>query len=285
MIFNLKSLITVSQEIWGYTASEPALLRSLLNQLQRGDVLVMDRLYSGGNLYAEYQRAGIEFITRSQGHLKVERLKIVTTLSEGDSLVEMPLSKGHRRQDRTLPKFVQVRMIRTEVKVRGKKEIYWLMTSLLDAQKYPAQEIRRWYKKRWRMETLIEEFKLGFGADVLRSKTVQGIYKELYARVIALNLVHWLILKAARQYNHPAESLSVSAALRLSIAYSLKMSTAPAWRLRPLYEELLQHIAFSNIPYRPDRNEPRMIKREKKHYPTLKIPRTEWRKSFYAMAA
>jgi hypothetical protein len=35
----------------------------------------------------------------------------------------------------------------------------------------------------------------GLGADVLRSKTEEGIYKELYARVIAGNLIHWLILK------------------------------------------------------------------------------------------
>jgi thymidylate synthase ThyX len=132
-------------------------------------------------------------------------------------------------------------------------------------------------KKRWKVETLIEELKVWLSADVLRSKTPEGIYKELYARIIGLNLIHWLILKSAQKHTREPERMSLSAALRLAIAYSLKMSVAPPWLLPSLYETLLDHIAFSTVPCRPDRIEPRMIKRERKHYPKLKISRAEWR--------
>ena len=104
------------------------------------------------------------------------------------------------------------------------------------------------------------------------------------SRITGLNLIHWLILKAAQKHGQEVKRLSVSATLRLAASYSLKMSTAPAWQLPLLYEQMLKHIAASKIPYRPNRIEPRLKKREEKNYPRLKISRTEWR-VMHAMAA
>jgi len=284
VVFNLQTMILMGHEVGGYTTGENRLLRRRLSQLRRGDVLVMDRRYSGANLYVEYQREGLEFITRICGNRRVEKLTIIQTLDDGDLIVEMPVDIRHRCQDRTLPKVVKVRIIQTEAKIRGKRETFWIVTSLLDPRKYPAHEIQVWYKKRWKVEGLIEELKIWLGADVLRSKTPQGIFKEMYARIIGLNLIHWLILKASKKHGKPPERLSVSTTLRLTAAQSLKMSTAPAWRLPELFEQLLDKIAFSTVPYRPDRIEPRMIKRSHQHYSSLKMSRPEWR-SLYAMAA
>lgn len=267
-----------------YLSGEMDLFRGVFERFQPGDVLVADRHFSGANVYAEYLQAGIGFITRAHQALKVEKLKVLEVLADGDLIVEMRVHDSHRRKNPALPKSIHVRVIQTTAKIRGKKETFWIVTSLLDPQVYPAQEICGWTKKRWKLEGLIEELKIWLGADILRSKTVEGIYKELYARVVALNLIHWLILKAAAKHQQKPERLSVSATLRLTAAYSLKMSTAPAWRLPFLYEELLEHIASSRVPYRPDRMEPRMKKRLPKNYPKLKISRQEWR-NLYALAA
>lgn len=281
--FDLQTMILLGHEVDGYTTGEISLLRRHLPKFQRGDVLVMDRHYGGANLYAEYQRTGLEFINRIRQNLRVEKLKIVRTLAGGDLIVEMPVNALHRRQDSTLPKVVQVRIIQTQAKVRGQRETFWIVTSLLDSDQYPAHEIQSWYKKRWKVEGLIEELKVWLGADVLRSKTGEGILKEIYARILGFNLVHWLILKAGKKHGQSPERLSVSAALRLTAAQSLKMSTAPVWQLPTLFEQLLDCIAASIVPYRPNRIEPRMIKRETKYYDSLKISRPEWR-SFYAAA-
>lgn len=279
--FNLKTLITVGHRMGHYTTTEVTLFQQFMGGLKKGDVLILDRRFAGTNLYAHYQAAGLEFISRLHQRRKVEQLKIVAHFAEDDFLVEMPFSPQHRTTERP---WIQVRMIRTEAKVRGKKETFWLVTSLLDALKYPANEIKAWYKNRWKVETLIEELKILLGSDVLRSQSIEGIYKELYARVIALNLIHWLILKATDKYNLKKKPISVSAAARLASAYSLKMSRAPVWQLPQLYDELLERIARSSIYSRPDRLEPRMVKRDGKHYPQLKMPRYEWR-LLYANAA
>ena len=277
LAFDLKTLVTIGHNAGAYKRMEGELLRPLLSEFQSGDVLVGDRHFAGANLYWEYRQAGVDFITRTHHQLQVDRLKGVESFDSKDKIVQLPFSPQHRRQNPCLPKFILVRLIQTTVKIKGKKETFWIATSLLDAHQYPAQEIQGWLKKRWKVETLIEELKVWLNADVLRSKTPEGIYKELYARIIGLNLIHWLILKSAQKHAREPERMSLSAALRLAIAYSLKMSTAPAWLLPSLYETLLDHIAFSTVPCRPDRMEPRMIKRERKHYPKLKISRAEWR--------
>jgi hypothetical protein len=76
---------------------------------------------------------------------------------------------------------------------------------LLDDKKYPVDEIKALYMRRWIVEGLIEEIKIWLGGDVLRSKTVEGIHKELYARIIAFNLIRWLILRAAKQHGESVE--------------------------------------------------------------------------------
>ncbi len=275
--FDLETLINVGHQAGPCRRSEQELSKEPIKNLDPGDIIVFDRLYSGANLYVAYQRAGIEFIGRIHACLRIERLKVIQVLGAGDLLVEMPLEPHCRRRDPSLPKAIQIRVIQTRAKIEGKREDFWIATSLLDAVKYPKQELEAWQKKRWKIETLIGEMKVWLGADILRSKSVEGIYKELYARIIGLNLIHWLILKASQKHNKELDHLSVSATLRLAASYSLKMSVAPAWRLPLLYEQMLEHIAASKVSYRPNRLEPRMKKREEKKYPKLKISRTEWR--------
>ncbi len=284
LVFDLKTFVTVDHETGPYQTGETDLLRQILPKLNSGDIMVADRHYAGAKLYWEYQNAGVHFITRAHQALNVDRLKVIEVLGPGDKLIQLPIHEMYRKENPELPQSIVIRLIQSSVKIQGKRETFWIATSLLDSVKYPAQEIQGWLKQRWKAETLIEELKVWVGADVLRSKTVKGVLKEIHARVIGLNLTHWLILRAARKHHEKASRLSVSAALRLAASYSLKMSTAPVWQLPQLYDELLENIVSSKIPNRPDRVEPRMIKRETKYYPALKISRREWR-NLHALAA
>ncbi len=275
--FTLKTRITIAHHIDGYKVSEQELFRRMHGQMSTGDLVVCDRHFAGANLYVEYQRAGLEFITPAHQRLRVERLKKLREHSRHDQVVELPLTPKHRRENPNLPAHVVVRMIQVNAKVRGKKKAVWLMTSLLDAKQYPAQEIKDLYRKRWVVETLIEEQKVWLGSDVLRSKTAEGISKELYARIVAGNLIHWLVLKACKKHKIAPKRVSVSAATRLISHYSLRMSEAPTERVNALYEELLDKIARSIIPFRPNRLEPRLKKRDQKHYSILHTSRLHWR--------
>lgn len=280
----LNTMVTIGHKAGSYRTSENSLFTGIIGQLSPGDLIIGDRRYAGAKLYVEYMRAGIEFITKAHQRLNVELLKKVNILGKDDFIVQLPIPDIYRRKDHTLPQNISVRVIKTKARVRGQRKTFWLVTSLLYAKKYPAEEIRTLYKKRWKLEGLIEEIKIWLGADVLRSKTEEGIYKELYARVIAGNLIHWLMLKAAKKNRKDMERISFSATVRLTASYSLKMSVAPFWMLPLLYNDLLERIANSKVAYRPGRMEPRLKKRDQKHYGLLKISRKQWR-TINALAA
>ena len=276
--FTLNTQITVSHSINHYQTSEQALLQDMFQDFHKGDLIICDRHFAGANLYVQYKKADLEFITPLHQRQNVGRLKKVKEHSPDDFLVELPLTRKHLTEDPALPEYIVVRLIEVQTKIRGRKTTLWLVTSLLDARQYPAQEIKDLYKKRWKVETLIEEIKIWLGSDILRSKTAEGIHKELYARIVAGNLIHWLILKAAKKHNKDSERISTTAATRLIHCYSLKMSEAPEERLPDLYEKLLDKIALSIVPCRPNRIEPRMKRRDLKHYPILHSSRAQWRR-------
>ena len=275
--FLLNLMTVVGHRVGAYRISENALFSELTEDLQSSDLIIGDRQFAGAKRYVEYKRAGLEFITRAHQR---DSLKVVEVLGKDDFIVQLPIPKVYLRKDPGLPASIRVRMIKGRAKVRGRKTTIWLATSLLEARKYPAGEIKLLYKKRWKVEGLIGEIKIWLGADILRSKSEEGIRKELYARLIAFNLTHWLILRSCKKHNKSPEAtqrISVSATLRLTAAYSLKMGAADDKGVVPLYEELLDKISRCNVAYRGGRIEPRMKKRDQKHYPILKISRAEWR--------
>lgn len=276
--FTLNTQITLNHRIGKYRKSEQELLRGMLGDMKTGDLIICDRHFAGANLYVEYKQTGLEFITPTHQRLNIDKLKRIKEYVQGDIVVELPLTPKHRRDNPSLPANIVVRLIEVKTKVRGKNKIFWLATSLLDPQKYPNNEIKNLYKKRWKVETLVEEIKIWLGSDVLRSKTAVGIRKELYARVVAGNLIHWLILKAAKKHKKEPDRISTTVATRLINCYTLKMSEAPVKKLGFLYEQLLDKIAGCIIPYRPNRVEPRLKRRDQKHYSILHTSRAQWRK-------
>ena len=275
--FDLFKIVAMDYKVGSYKTGENSLFSEQMSRFKDGDVIVGDRRFAGAKLYVDYARAGLHYIIRAHQRLKVGRLRVLRWLGRDDFIMLMPVQKAYRHKDPTLPDNIEVRIIKTTAIIRGRKESFWITTSLIDDEKYPADEIKALYMRRWIVESLIEEIKLWLGADILRSKTVEGIRKELYARIIAFNLIRWLMLRAAKQHGESVERISFAATVRLIAAFSLKMSTAPFWMLPSLYADLLERIAGSIVPYRPGRVEPRLKKRDQKHYSILKISRAEWR--------
>jgi hypothetical protein len=275
--FTLQTQIPISHEVGGYKTSEQALLRRMIKDMKDGDLIIADRHFAGANLYAEYKRHGLEFITRMHQRLAIDRLSVIKKYNDHDIIVQLEVQKKNRKQDPQLPEHIVVRLIKSTALIRGKKNEFWLMTSLIDNKRYPMEDIKELYKKRWKVETLIEEIKIWLSSDVLRSKTAPGIRKEIYARIVACQLIHWLMLKAAKKHKKDPGRISPLTATRLINYYSICMGTASKNKIGHLYEELLDKIAQAIIPDRPNRNEPRMKRRDLKHYPILHTTRAKWR--------
>jgi len=261
-----------------FTTSEEAMARPLWAALGPRDLLLADRSFAGSPTLARLTARGTPFLMRKNARLIVERLPVVQRLGRDDFITDLPVSKVARQRDPTLPKTVRVRFFRVTWKApSGETVTEWFVTSLLDAKTFKKKTLANLYHGRWRIETSYLEFKQTFHADVLRSKTVDNIEKEFAAHVLAYQLVRRLMAAAAEKHDARPTEISFLNAARAVVRFSHPMAAAPTWALPIYYERLLDAIAAGRIDVRPGRLEPRALTREWKHYPHLRLSRSEWR--------
>src|SRR5437870_8754470 len=98
-----------------------------------------------------------------------------------------------------LPASITVREIRRQVKRNGFRPItVTIVTTLLDPEQYPADELIELRLSRWMVEINIRHLKITLGMDVLKCKTLEGVRKERLVFLLVYNLIRVLMLTAAR---------------------------------------------------------------------------------------
>lgn len=272
------TMTVINYAIGGYRQSEWALLRPMLKTLHQGDLLLGDRHFAAAHYYAYYQSCGLDFLTRVNQKVKMSRIKRLQSYGENDFIGYMKINPVYQRADPTLPDKIMVRFIQSAISTRGRRQTVWFVTSLLDDKAYPAVDIANLYGCRWRIETLFREVKINLSADVLRSKLVDNIYKEVSARFVAINIVRMIALEAAI-LSGQVDPIRISFVhtIRAILSFSPSFAFEPIWKLPLIYEAMLIEIASNVVLERPGRNEPRAVRRERQHYPSLKTTRAQWR--------
>jgi hypothetical protein len=161
-----------------------------------------------------------------------------------------------------LPAVLCVRELRYRVAHAGfRTQMVTLVTTLLEVDLYPADALAELYHMRWQVETNLRHLKQTMGLDVLHCQRLTGVLKELTVCALVYNLVRVVMLAAAQRQGVALERISFIDAMRW-------LSTArPGEPLPPLVVN----------PHRPDRVEPRAVKRRPKPYPLLTKPRREAR--------
>ena len=225
---------------------------------------------------------GLEYLTRAHQKLKISRLKRLYEYNKNDFVAKLKIGDAYRRRNPELPKYITARFIKTTASVRGRSREIWLVTSLLDAAQYPADEIAELYLQRWRIETLFRQFKVNLSSDQLRSKSVDAISKEVAARICAINIVRTIMLEAVIENDVDPMRISFVATVRTIIAYAPAMAIRPAHQLPLIYHAMLKEIASHIVPERRGRIEPRRLAHDPKHYPRLRITRAQWRAQYAA---
>lgn len=254
-------------------------------KMTAGDVVVGDRgfcsyahlaLVFQANLHAVFrmhQKKIVDFRPRrpsakkgaSQGR---PRSRWVQRLGTHDQLVEWykPAERPRWMTDEQfarLPEKILVRELRWRIRESNHRvREVTLVTTLLDPQRYPAREIAGLFRRRWQVEVDLRDLKITLGLDVLKGRKVDTVLKEVHAFVLVHNLVRLVMLKAARRQQVEPHRLSFIDALRW---------LQPPKPNRPLPELLVN-------PERPNRLEPRCIKRHMKEYDLMTQPRHELRK-------
>lgn len=146
--------------------------------------------------------------------------RLIRKLGRFDQIVEYrrPATRPKwltAEQYAALPETLIVRELRYWTKRRGfRTRVVTLVTTLLDAEAYPLDEIASLYGRRWEIETNFAHLKTTMRMDVLHCQTVQGVLKELLMFALVYNLARLVMLAAAREQHVPHDRLSFVDALR-----------------------------------------------------------------------
>ena len=280
VLFSFLSGAIVGLATADWHTAELPMLYQLFGLLAPKDILVADRGFGNFVLLAllSHFKPGVDFIGRSARH--VDGRRRLKRLGRQDWL--MVWKKGCNPSLWlpkliwvALPKEITVRIVRGSCYLKGfRVRQVTLVTTLLDAQRYPAQEILQAYLRRWRLEMCLDDLKTTLEMDMLRSRTPEMLHKEIYAHLIAHNLIRCTMAQATSVHEVSLERLSFKGTLDALRQFTQAISQARTKKKRSeLWAKLLATLATDVIPDRPGRREPRALKRIKRKYPRLSRPR------------
>lgn len=267
----------------GKQTGENSLLQSIIEMLFPGDILLADRYYATFANIDRAQRMGYDLVMRSHHKRKLDFRRGFKQGSFDQVVVyEKPprrpvwMSKEDFAESQD---FVLVRHVRYEVKVKGfRVRKITLATTLLDPILYSVEDLAELYVQRWQVELDIRSLKTHMQMEHLRCKSPSMVRKEIYAHLIAYNLVRDLIVQTAYRFDASPKGLSHKGAVQALNAFAEKLQADSA-RIEELEEAMLESIADHRIGNRKPRVHPREIKRRPKPYPTMKRPRHAARRS------
>lgn len=194
------------------TTGENTLAKGVLGALRKGMLCLADRGFFGFEMWQKGLATGAQHLWRVKKNL---RLPCEKRLSDGSYLSRVYSSdKDRRRQSGG----ITVRVIEYRLDgVAGAEPIYRLITSILDLQQAPAQELAALYHERWEIETALDELKTHLrGAKiVLRSKTPDLVRQEFYGLLMAHFAVRALMHEAALRADEDPDQLSFLHAVRV----------------------------------------------------------------------
>lgn len=252
----------------GKGGDEQTLLRSMLDTLNRGDILLGDAYYATYFLLYELRCRGVDGVFEQYGaRRRSTDFRRGERLGSRDHLIELQkppkrpawMSQAYYEQ---APEMLKVR----ELKAGGKI----LVTTLHCPKQVPKTALKSLFKSRWHVELDLRNLKTTLGLEMLSCKTPAMAVKELWVYLLAHNLIRLIMAQSALLADCLPRELSFKHSLQLWLA----------WRQYGGLEEdddmsnLFMLIAQKRVGKRPGRTEPRAIKRRPKPYPLLTKTRT-----------
>ena len=162
-----------------------------------------------------------------------------------------------------MPESLQVRELRYTIPAKGQRtRVITLATTLLDAERHPREAVAELYRVRWQVETHFAELKTTLRMRKVKSKTEQGVLKELAVYCLVYNLVRAVMVKAAAQQGVTPDRISFIDTIR--------------WLLTAAPGEDIPRLVVN--PRREGRHEPRVVKDREDTYCKMNRPRSELQK-------
>ena len=260
--------------------SEQSMARQLWRRLEKEDVLLGDRGFCSYMDIYQLLCCGVDTVLRLHAGRNPDFHRD-QRLGHNDGLRTWSRPRRDRlactdEEYAALPPTLTVRYVRLQETVPGfRSQKIVTVTTLLDPVRYPPSALLDLYRRRWRIETHWDECKTTLRLDILRCRQPSMIEKEVLLHAIAYNLVRALMQRAAITHHQPVERISFKGTLDTLHQFTAVLHAVAAQPRKhaALLAHCLHIIAADPLPDRPNRVEPRVVKRRPKAYDRLKVPR------------
>jgi hypothetical protein len=263
----------------GKETGETALLREVLAAFAAGDVALFDRHYCSYLMIVLLLALGVDVCTRMHQCRRVD-FRRGKRLGHDDHLIVWTKPVRPEWMDEAtynaLPDQLELRELRYEVHRPGfRVSRITIATTLTDAVVHTADDIAELYGKRWHQELDIRALKQTLNAAHLRCKSPEMVRRELWTKVLAYNLIRTTVAAAAVLHRLQPRQISFTSACQYVLSSWSLLATARLSAAQALSQAilLLEQIAACRVGHRPDRCEPRVLKRRRHSYPLMKKPR------------
>lgn len=280
---------------------ELRLFREQQDTFEQDDILLGDKMFCSYFDLATLAKRGVDSVVTlwAKKRKPIREAHAIKRLGENDYLIRWKKPVWQKKAAYSkeewiaLPDTLTLRQIKVTVEEKGfRVKSFYIVTTLLDPIDYPAEEIAELYFRRWDVELNFADIKTTMKMDTLRCKSPSMVRKEMLMHFIAYNGVRWLICEAAKDREVDRCRISFKGAIQSLRQWEPQFNQAklrPAQR-RCLIEKLYASVVENIVPYRPNRKEPRCIKRRPKPYQLLTEHRstmkeTEHRSKYRAKAA
>ncbi len=268
----------------GKQMSELALFRRLHESIDEGDVILGDRHFCSFFEIADLKRRGADVVVR-QHQCRITDFRRGVRLGRYDHRVvwKKPARPDWMDEEsyREFPDELAMREVRIHIKGKGRKvrtRTLTIATTLCDPQAVRKADLAELYRRRWQAELNLRSLKTVLQMDVLRCKTPEMVRKEIWAHLLAYNLIRNVMAQAAEKSKAEPWTISFKATLQTLKAFALPLLTCAMSKLPEVIEEMLRAVARHSVGNRPDRVEPRALKRRPKPYDLLNKPREKARR-------
>jgi hypothetical protein len=261
----------------GKQTGETALFRSIApGALEEGDVLTGDRYYCSYVDIALLLERKVDVVFRKH-QLRNTDFRQGMRLGKRDHLITW--RKPSQRPDwmdaesfALIPATLVLREVEITVADKGKRvKILTVITTLLDPGEYPKEDIMELYRQRWRAELDLRAIKSTMKMDVLRTDSPEMIRKEVWVHLLAYNLIRLKMAQAAVCSGKHTRTISFKGTVQVFQAFASRhLASGSNAKVEAV---LLATIAYPKVGHRPNRYEPRAIKRRPKPHDLLKEPR------------
>ena len=285
--FDLWSGAVVGVAEGPYAESEPSLAATVLSEAEPGTLWVGDRNFGLYRLFQVATGRSVDLLTRLNARIAHALARHEhAPLRPGDDLLIEWYPSPETRVEPGLPVVpIAGRLIYVRLERPGFRPCdLYLFTTLTDQTLYPLLELVQLYARRWDVELDLRYVKTTLDMDRLTGKSVDLVRKELWAGLLAYNLIRGLMGRAAQRANVAPGVLSFARCWR-RIVDTLRTLSPHLTRkaVAVILNRLLQRLAACRLPKRPKfRIEPRAVWGQPQPYPRIKGSRTEARQAALA---